>query len=769
MIRRRPRTLHLLALAALAAMVPLTTTTGPAAATYVPCGEPIDGVVWTGGGGDELWDNPANWTDAEEEHRLPTPQDAVCIDTGFGGPLRAPNGFTNHNRVMVDAGPNDPPVVVAGDAEFFAITGRGRLALEGEITLTGLAILDVAVDVAGDATVTLEASLGDPGFEGGPAKASGPVTVDGTLHLRRGSTLGSVAVGSAGRVDVAGSEDGLGLLGALDIGPGGSFVVGEDVEVTVATSARLLGSAPVLEDVFISHAGPFPLTATGDVHVGTVGPGATLLVRPDAQGDVSVRGLEDEPAQDGDELGDVPIVNRGTLDIAGPPLEQILPHARVRAPMIDNAGALVLDRVEVATELVNTGTALLGSVHLTPSGWELASLDNRGRVEVRPADTDFLYDLSALVTGAVENEGTIGGPSTALLLMGGGPYAGSGRITAPLFVGAGTFSPGPRPFTVPSLKWDEHVFDLEVEGLAAGAADRFAVSGTVGLPVSEPVAEDTGVSTFELDLADGYVPCAGARLQLMTWGQRVVADPVQTDSVVASELPAGLTVRLVERFDGFVAVVTGVPDAGEPVCSDAAGARLVSGWFVDGLGRPARPEQLAAFGARANPVAGRSAVARELLLGDAAVRRFANGEFRRILGRAASPAALQLWTTRLRQGWTPDRLRAETYAGTAFWASSGSTPQGWTRALYRAELGREPTATQLATIVAEQRRGVSRVTIAARLLAGGEADHALVTRSAALWWGRWATAAERSTWAGRYQRGAELTVTADLAAATQVS
>jgi hypothetical protein len=317
------------------------------------------------------------------------------------------------------------------------------------------------------------------------------------------------------------------------------------------------------------------------------------------------------------------------------------------------------------------------------------------------------------------------------------------------------------------MSWRSEDLTFEVGGLSAGRADRIAVAGTVGPVPGADAPTPAEPSRFRLELASGYVPCAGSRLQLMTWGRRV-RDGSERDELVLPGFPAGVTVRLEERHDGLVALVAGTPSGGT-ACTDAKGSRLVSGWFVDGLGRPARTDQLTSFGDRAATTTGRRSAARELLTGEAARLRFVDVELRRILGRPASLAAQRSWTAALAKGRVPDELRAEAYAGTAFIVASGGTPDGWVRGFYERELGRAPSSDELAAMTAAIRAGHRRADLARLVLAGREADDAVARRSTALWWPRPATAAERSMWVTRYQQGPELTVTADLAAASPIA
>ena len=220
---------------------------------------------------------------------------------------------------------------------------------------------------------------------------------------------------------------------------------------------------------------------------------------------------------------------------------------------------------------------------------------------VAAPEAGFPGGVSATIEGWVVNGGTITGSTRARLVLGSGRYSGliADRISVPLTVAAGTFAPGPAPFRVPSLGWSRQTFELDVAGLAGGSADQVVVAGRRrSADRWRPGERSAGQHGSGWCRAPGYVPCAGARLQLLTWGQRVAGEPVEPQTVTMAGLAPGLEIRLVERFDGLVAEVTG--SSAGVACSDTVGDRLVSGWFVDGLGRPARPEQLTWFGARAD-------------------------------------------------------------------------------------------------------------------------------------------------------------------------
>ncbi len=749
--------MHLVVVATAATGAPLV---GGAAHAAEAC------VRWTGAGGDERWDAAANWDDGAGGGAVPGPDDDVCVDTGEGGPLHAPDGIAVRT-LSLEGSLTDPPVeltgVVVTNPEG-TIEGTGRLVLSGVTSVSTRGLATGALEVPAGAVVSMQGTLGD--------YVDDPLDLDvaGTLRMQESTYLGSVTVRPGGRVESAFVErQDVQFRGDVDIRPGGAFVVGAGALVYASRDARLLGAEPTLIDVEIVHDAPFPLTVRGDVLVHAVTAEATLLVRP--EGDrLSIRAWPGTPS----------ITIWGTLDVVGVPGDTAyaLPSGPIE-PRVVNEGTVRLDGVTLERGLDNRGTASVrGSVRVV-DGQELR---NTGRLEVGPrfpGEVASPLVASLLVDGTLANSGTIVStdPSAEISAT---RYEGPGTTDAWLNIlwqdpGAGlVVTPGRRRLVrVLGLAGADLSFTLG--GLTDATASRVVATGSL-VDFGDPNHVDVAVPA-------SYVACNGSRWQLAGWSELLVgyrlpsSDPSgnrpgivrSTPTLSAAGLPAGVSMQLVERHDGLVAIVAGRSSVDGAACSDGVGARLVSGLFVDGLGRPPTPAQLATFGGRAASAAGRRSVARELLAGTAARERFTDVELRRILGRPASLGAQRSWAAALGRGRSPDELRAEAYAGTAFVLASGRTPDGWTRAFYDRELGRAPSSSELSAMRAALGRGTSRVDLARFVLAGREADAVLAGRSLTLWWARPSTAAERSTWATRYQAGPELTVTADLAAASPVT
>ncbi|QXC59933.1 hypothetical protein KSP35_16340 [Aquihabitans sp. G128] len=673
---------------------------------------------------------------------MPNAADAACIDTAAGGAVRA-DGLSVRSFALRSS-VEDPPLELTGDVRAGPMGGTGAIVLSGQARIIG------SKDYTDLTYGSLTVAAGSEAWADTlvvPRREPGSTDVRGTLHLLSASSLRDVRVRAGGRLDSAVSY--LQVTGALDIEDGGALVAsGGSFATTVDT--RLVGSPPVLRDINITHEAPFPLTVTGDIGNLNVRRGATLEVRPEGSR-LSIEGLASRYS----ELPP-PIEVSGTLDVEGVPGDGAsgLPHGPITARIV-NTGTLRLKGVQLEGGLDNQGTAQVsGSVWVKPD----QDLLNSGRLEVgsRFGGAGPL-GASLLVSGRLHNTGSIVGTDPTAEVS-AERYDGAGSLDAWLNVisdepeSGFVVDPGASR-TVPVLGLGQSRSAFQLGGLTEAASSRVVATRAV-LDFGAPLQLDVGIT-------EGFVPCAGSRWQLVSWPQLLLgwrppsATPAgnvagvvrRARTLSASGLPAGVTLHLEERGDAFVAVASGTPSSGA-TCSDTVGTRLVSGFFVEGLGRPASAAQLASLGARAATEAGRKAVAREVLNGAEGATHQVREELRRILGRPASAAGVASYTARFRSGVALDALRAEVYGDTSFWNSAGATVDGWAKAFYRVELGRAPTSAELATIRKQVAGGAKRVTLARFLLAGVEADRALAGRQIALWWARPSTAAERVTWGG---------------------
>ncbi|MCU1353490.1 MAG: hypothetical protein JWM05_2699 [Acidimicrobiales bacterium] len=748
---RTRRLIHVLVLATTAWGVPLAADAASAVAAS-SCSV-VSGLVWTNATGDASWSTSQNWDATDGTHRVPSAGDDACIDSP-SATVTVPAGTAV--RSLTVFGDSDGPFVDIGagvDARW--VTAAGPIRFSGDATVGSLVYgsrTEVAVGARVTATSALKPSLQLP--EGVPPvlDVAGHVVYQGTVSLT------GVTVRGGGWIrpgPVVFDREYFGFDGTVDIQAGGQVLVARPWQAWFPPESHMIGGQPDLVDADVLVFGPEPVIARGETGVMGVFPGSTLTLIPEGER-LEVHGS----------VGRVDnLQNSGTLSIKGPPLVAGVPQAVVSAASFISGGTLNLDRVRVESALQNLSLTRMRDVIVANPSPDTVALTNSGTVELAPVDLAFVRGATALVAGRIVNEGRVIGPLTAVLGHSAGEYSGTGTVETPLVLGSGVFLPGPRPMRTPQVAWSGERFVFEADGLAAGQADRL-VTSTAGVPALPGTSEVLPASTLDLTFG-GHVPCAGSRWQLMTWAKRVVPDPVEATELVAPGAPPGITFQLVERADGFVAIASGAPLDG--TCSEPLGRRLVSGWFVDGLGRPATASQLSAFGDGASTTAGRRTVARELLGGEAATGRFITSELRRILGRPASAPAVGSYVRRLRSGLAPDVMRAEVYGGSGFWSTAGKTVDGWSRELYTTELGRLPTATEARSIRQMMTAGHSRSTVARYLLAGVEADRALADRSIALWWARPSTANERSSWAARYQAGTEAIVTADIAAADPIT
>ncbi len=757
----RSRLVQLVAVAALLAGVPLVVA-APASAlpTVTSCDQ--SPLVWTGATGDELWDTAANWTDRNGGHRVPDLATDTCIDTRVGGPVRAPSGIRTGELTLAGTA-SDPAVNLSGSVSVGgSIGGTGNLVLSGQVYLVAGFAHWGRLEVTAGSVVTFSARFTAWDDYVTPDSIM-PMEIAGTIHLVYGGLAGDIHVLSGGVVD-NGTATGtsLGFRGNLDIEDGGLMRFSHSAVVDFWNESRLSGGQPELVDVAVQTGGAFPLTVRGAVTIGGIGSKATLLVRPE-NGRLSVGHFADQYVH-----------NSGTLDIEGP-LADLGPNELPIAPVdghLVNDGTLNLAGVQVRGPVENQGTMRVS--RFTTIQGAGSGLVNRGSLEVGPRlGAGGMLDSSLLVTQELQNEGTIVSTSPTSEIT-AGSLSGSGPIGGRINLIGGNQAPARpgllRPLLVDELGWGAARLHLDIQGVAGSDADRVQVAGAL---------VDLGAAHgFDLSFTRGYQPCGGARWQLLTrpkvllgyrapgstiTGNVPGAVPGPTDLHVTG-LPAGVTVALEERSDGYVAVASGMP--ADPFSCGRPAYRLASGLYIEGLGRPATASELVDFW-QLGPD-GRKAGARRLLAGDVATRRFVDDEMRRILGRPVAAANVAAYATRIRQGVTIDQVRAEVYGDAGFFANSGHTTDGWARTLYRTELGRAISSQELIAVRNHIHSGLSRATVARYLLAGNEADRALAARSIELWWARPATSAEQATWAALYGSSLERSVTASLAAAAPI-
>ena len=661
----------------------------------------------------------------------------------------------------------DPPIELSGAVKSHGLEGTGPLVLSGVVLLDVGRIDPGSTLIPEGAVVTSDATWeGDFGNEYGSV---GPVDLAGTLHLQGSAYFGDLTVRSTGRLDTAFTKRSEVRFGkALDIQAGGSVSVTKAL-LSTSPLTQLLGASPSLVDVEVDHRGPIALTVRGDVTVHVVARGATLLVRPEGER-LSLQQYSGSTQ---------PTYNAGTLDVEGvmPTDPAELPQGQVLKP-IRNTGTLRLRGVRLDAGLDNQtgGVVSVRDFVRSVAGQTIA---NAGRLEVGPRfGGSSPLGASLVVSGTLANTGSIVSTDDSAEIS-AAAYTGTGPIDTWLNVlgdgpGAGLVALEAKTLPIPVLGLGRARVSLGLGGLSDSTASRVAASKAV-VDFGDPI-------TFDVSMAAGFIPCAGSRWQLVSWPKLLTGWRVPTanpsgnragvtralPTLTTSGVPAGMSVSLVERSDGFVAIASGAP-AGGDVCSDAAGSRLVSGLFVDGLGRPPTSSELADFGARAALPSGARGVARELLGSEVGTRRFVDREMRRILGRPVSPVNVAGFATRLRTGTEPDVMRSEVFGAAGFYANSGHTVDGWARAFYRVEFGRTITNGELGSVRRQVAAGFSRTTIARFLLASAGADQALAARTIELWWTRPATAAEQTTWVSRYQNRPEQSVTTDLAAANPIS
>ena len=96
------------------------------------------------------------------------------------------------------------------------------------------------------------------------------------------------------------------------------------------------------------------------------------------------------------------------------------------------------------------------------------------------------------------------------------------------------------------------------------------------------------------------------------------------------------------------------------------------------------------------------------------------GLYNKYLGRGPDPAGLRFWLDKMAQGWTIERIGSGFISSDEYYAAAGSTPAGWTRALYRDVLGRGAAPDEVAFWVEQQARGQSRTAVALGFLLSTE-------------------------------------------------
>ncbi len=232
-------------------------------------------------------------------------------------------------------------------------------------------------------------------------------------------------------------------------------------------------------------------------------------------------------------------------------------------------------------------------------------------------------------------------------------------------------------------------------------------------------------------------PCTGERWMLMRWKHRTWLPGNEVRPTLAvTQVPEGRSIKLEERGDQFVAVVSGRPASGEAGCVEPANERFVSGLYIDALGRPVDPSGFAHWTSHADTTAERLATARTIRATLPARRRWVDREYRRVLDRAPDPAGQAYWADRLGGGTDPDLLRAGLYGSNEFRTRFAPTGMDLADQLAQRELGvarDESVRAQVAGLLAG---GASRGSAARAVLARPDADRGLVRRELAYWWGR---------------------------------
>ncbi len=230
-----------------------------------------------------------------------------------------------------------------------------------------------------------------------------------------------------------------------------------------------------------------------------------------------------------------------------------------------------------------------------------------------------------------------------------------------------------------------------------------AIPAMSGFPRAVPYGADSGEHTV------GFQPSVD--LQPCTW-YRVDVTSSLIDADGDAVVPTSWEFRTGQDAEG-----TDCVDPVDPV------EDYVQRAYADVLGRPADAGGLAywtgALEAGTTPARFAS-----VLVGSAEHRRhLVQLVYQQDLGRAAEPAAVELWSTQLTRA-TLHSVRAQILASPEAYARAGGDPAAWVGALYQSLLGRSVDATGSAYWTGRLDAGASRSTVARQIAGAAEAHRA---------------------------------------------
>lgn len=411
----------------------------------------------------------------------------------------------------------------------------------------------------------------------------------------------------------------------------------------------------------------------------------------------------------------------GDLTVTGPDADHLA--------FVDMASAIIEGTVDLRFAGLLGQTLVPGTIRLRDSVWSQGdrvpdpSLFAQGTVQVEHRAT--LYGQVA-----IQSPIQVIGPEPATVSVGFGRFSAPPPYPYAIDLDQTTFDPpvssGPVPLS--DLTTNRHTaLVVHVATTALGGSRWFDVQGTY-----QPQYEGG-----RIEVNPYSQPCTGERWMLMRWKHRTWLPGNEVRPTLAvTQVPEGRSIKLEERGDQFVAVVSGRPSSGEAGCVEPANERFVSGLYIDALGRPVDPSGFAHWTSHADTTAERLATARTIRATLPARRRWVDREYRRVLDRAPDPAGQAYWADRLGGGTDPDLLRAGLYGSNEFRTRFAPTGMDLADQLAQRELGvarDESVRAQVAGLLAA---GASRGSAARAVLARPDADRGLVRRELAYWWGR---------------------------------